>query len=135
MQPPGRAGRAHDDRGHRMSRATDVRVTAVEHSYQDFHYRTPIKFGGVAIDRATLLDVWCEVETSGGKRARGFGSMPLGNVWSFPSRVLSYDATLAAMKALAERVAALTRDCKEVGHPIDLGHALEPAWLRAAADV
>src|SRR5207244_10142834 len=118
-----------------MSQPTDVRITAVEHRYQDFSFRTPIKFGGIALDRATLLDVWCEVETTSGKRARGFGSMPLGNVWSFPSRVLSYDATLAAMKALAERVAAVTRDCKEFGHPIDLGHALEPAFLRAAEEV
>ena len=58
-----------------MSRATDVRITALEHSYQDFSFRTPIKFGGIALDRATILDVWCDVETSAGKRARGFGSM------------------------------------------------------------
>src|SRR5207302_5053071 len=119
----------------RMSRATDVRITAVEHSYQDFRFRTPIKFGGIALDRATLLDVWCEVETAGGRRARGFASMPLGNVWSFPSRVLSYEDTLGAMKALAERVALLTRDCKEYGHPVDLGHTLEPVFLRAAQQV
>src|SRR5262249_23167831 len=112
-----------------MSRATDIRILAVEHSYQDFSFRTPIKFGGIALDRATILDVWCEIETTNGKRARGFGSMPLGNVWSFPSRLLSYDATLAAMKALVERIAMLTRDCKESGHPIDLGHVLEPTFL------
>ena len=63
-----------------MSRATDIRIAAVEYSYQDFHFRTPIKFGGVALDRVTLLDVWIDVETAGGKRARGFGSMPLGNI-------------------------------------------------------
>jgi L-alanine-DL-glutamate epimerase-like enolase superfamily enzyme len=118
-----------------MSQATDIRIVAVEHRYQDFSFRTPIKFAGIALDRATLLDVWCEVETTGGKRARGFGSMPLGNVWSFPSRVLSYEATLTAMKAIVERVAVLTRDCKESGHPIDLGHTLEPAFLREAEAV
>jgi L-alanine-DL-glutamate epimerase-like enolase superfamily enzyme len=118
-----------------MSRATDIRVTAVETSYQDFHYRAPIKFGGVAIDRATLLDVRCEVETAGGKLARGFGSMSLGNVWAFPSRVLSYDTTLSAMKDLAGSIADLTRQCKESGHPIDLGRALEPAFLEAGRAV
>src|SRR2546421_7514891 len=118
-----------------MSRATDIRITAVEHHYQDFSFRTPIKFGGIALDRATLLDVWCEVETTGGKRARGFGSMPLGNVWSFPSRVLSYDATLAAMKALAERIAKIVSECKEFGHPIDLTLALEPYYEDAAREV
>src|SRR5260370_19059053 len=61
--------------------------------------------------------------------------MPLGNVWSFPSRVLSYDATLAAMKTLVEQVAHLTGNYKEAGHPIDLTLALEPAYLRAAQEV
>src|SRR2546421_1970394 len=101
-------------------KATDIRIKSVQYGYEDFLYRTPIKFGGVAVDRATLLNVDVEVETVGGKSARGFGSMPLGNVWSFPSRVLGYEQTLAAMKGLAEFVAVLMRECKKVGHPIDL---------------
>jgi L-alanine-DL-glutamate epimerase-like enolase superfamily enzyme len=114
---------------------TDIRIEDVRFGYEDFRYRTPIKFGGVAVDRATLLNVECRVRTRAGRAAAGFGSMPLGNVWSFPSRVLSYEQTLAAMKALAERVAALTADCKEYGHPIDLTWALEPEYHRAAAEV
>jgi L-alanine-DL-glutamate epimerase-like enolase superfamily enzyme len=116
-------------------RATDARIVAVEHRYEEFHYRTPIKFGGVALDRATNLDVWVEIETVGGKRARGFGSMPLGNVWSYPSRVLSYDGTLGAMRALAERIAVITGDFKDSGHPVDLGHSLEPLYLEAGKQV
>jgi L-alanine-DL-glutamate epimerase-like enolase superfamily enzyme len=118
-----------------MTRSTDIRIVSVEHRYEEFIYRTPIKFGGIALDRATNLDVWIEVETEGGKRARGFGSMPLGNVWSFPSRVLTYAQTLDAMKALAERVENLTRHYPESGHPIDIGLSLEPAFLQAAAEV
>ena len=118
-----------------MSRATDVTIRSVEHTFQDFQYRTPIKFGGVAIDRATLLDVRCEVETAAGKRARGFGSMSLGNVWAFPSRVLSYEQTLAAMIDLIGRIAAVMGRCKEPGHPIDLGRTLDPAYLEEAAAV
>src|SRR5262249_39696870 len=104
-------------------------------SYEEFIYRTPIKFGGVALDRATNLNVHCVVRTVAGKVAKGFGSMPLGNVWSFPSRVLGYDATLGAMKALTERVAKITADYKASGHPIDLTWALEPAYMKAAAEV
>lgn len=116
-------------------RPTDIRIEAVEHGYEDHRYRTPIKFGGVALDRATLVNVTCTVRTGAGRTARGFGSMPLGNVWSFPSRVLSYDDTLGAMKALADRVARLTADCRETGHPIDLGCVLEPAYREAARAV
>src|SRR6516225_3279091 len=93
-------------------RVTDIRIKDVEFSYEEHSYRTPIKFGGVVVDRATILNVECVVETVAGQAARGFGSMPLGNVWAFPSKALGYDATLGAMKRLAERVARTTRDCK-----------------------
>src|SRR5205823_5627634 len=76
-----------------------------------------------------------EVRTRAGQRARGFGSMPLGNVWSFPSRRLGYEATLAAMKALTERIARISADCTEYGHPIDLTWELEPEYLLAADEV
>jgi L-alanine-DL-glutamate epimerase-like enolase superfamily enzyme len=116
-------------------KATDARFEEVTHSYEDFLYRTPIKFGGIAVDRVTILNVECRVRTVAGKASRGFGSMPLGNVWSFPSRVLGYDATLGAMKALTERIAEIAASCRETGHPIDLGCLLEPQYERAAADV
>jgi L-alanine-DL-glutamate epimerase-like enolase superfamily enzyme len=118
-----------------MSRPTDIRIKEVAFDYEEHRYRTPIKFGGVALDRATILNVRCVVETVAGETARGFGSMPLGNVWSFPSKVLPYEATLGAMKALAERVARITATCGESGHPIDLNHVLEPAYLEAAQAV
>jgi L-alanine-DL-glutamate epimerase-like enolase superfamily enzyme len=111
---------------------TDVHIEEVRHEYEDFLYRTPIKFGGTAVDRVTLLNVLCRVRTVGGLVGDGFGSMPLGNVWAFPSRVLGYAETLAAMKQLVERIAAVTASCKETGHPIDLTRALEPEYHCAA---
>lgn len=114
---------------------TDIRIDNVAFSYEDFAYRTPIKFGGVAVDRATIVNVTIDVSTQGGKRAQGFGSMPLGNVWAFPSKKLTYDQTLAAMKALTERVATITSQHKQSGHPIDLTHALEPAYVKAATEL
>jgi L-alanine-DL-glutamate epimerase-like enolase superfamily enzyme len=112
----------------------DLRIETVAHSFEDYRYRTPIKFGGVAVDRVTLLNVTVAARV-GDKRANGFGSMPLGNVWSFPSRVLSYDATLGAMKALAGRLERLSAACPVEGHPIDVGWALEPEVFRAAEEV
>ena len=115
-----------------MSRPTDIRIESVTFDFEDFRYRTPIKFGGVALDRVTLLNVHVSVRTENGRPARGFGSMPLGNVWSFPSRVLTYDDTLGAMKAVAEQVARIYGDCRLTGHPIDLFHELEPEFFHAA---
>ena len=115
--------------------ATDIRIDEIQHAYEDHVYRAPYKFGGRVVDRVTLLNVRCRVTTRSGRTAWGFGSMTLGNMWAFPSKTMSYDTTLDAMKALAERIARITADCKEVGHPLDLAHALEPAYVRAASDV
>jgi len=114
---------------------TDIRVEDVTITYEEYKYRTPIKFGGHVVDRATILNVGCEVRTRGGRVARGFGSMPLGNIWSFPSKTLSYDATLQAMRSLAVQIADVTRKYKEYGHPIDLNWALDPVYGKLAADV
>ena len=111
---------------------TDIRVRDVSYTLNDFRYRTPIKFGGVAVDRVTMLDVTLTVETRLGKVSTGLGSMPLGNVWAYPSRKMAYDDTLAAMKALVEPVATLTVGSTVVGHPIDITHALEPDYHAAA---
>ncbi len=61
--------------------------------------------------------------------------MPLGNVWSFPSKKMSYAATLDAMKALAEEISKVTGRYKEFDHPIDINWVLNPLYLKAAADV
>jgi len=112
-----------------MSRATDIRLLDAKIGFADYLYRCPIKFGGRALDRATVLNVELVAETPAGKRAAGFGSMPLGNVWAWPSKTLSYHETLAAMKSLACRIARLLPDFArdEFFHPLDLGRALEQA--------
>lgn len=113
----------------------DVRIDSVEFDERFYKYRTPIKFGGTEVDRVTLLNVKMRVSNRAGQSAEGFGSMPMGNVWSFPSKKLTYDQTLAAMSALAKRLQSITADYKEYGHPVEINHHLEPAWLKAADEV
>jgi L-alanine-DL-glutamate epimerase-like enolase superfamily enzyme len=112
-----------------------VRIEDIRFSYQDFRYRTPYRFGAQTVDRVTLLNVDCVVRTGTGRVARGFGSMTMGNAWSFPSKTLSYDQTLGAMKALAARIARITGGYREMDHPIDINCALEPEYLEAAVEV
>ena len=118
-----------------MNKITDIRINEVRISFENYLYRAPIKFGGVALDRVTLLNVECEVSARDGKSARGFGSMPLSNIWAFPSRVMDYDLTLRAMTTLAERCAALAGKHDAFGHPVDLGVELEEHFLAAADTV
>ncbi|MBI3209520.1 MAG: hypothetical protein HYZ37_11550 [Candidatus Solibacter usitatus] len=110
-------------------------IEQIDFSYEDFTYRTPIKFGGNVVDKVTLINVNCTVKNKAGKTAKGFGSMPLGNVWSFPSKTLSYDVTLNAMKQLAARIHQTMRGYKESAHPVDHGVALEPSFLKSAEEV
>ncbi len=114
--------------------AKHIQVVKLDHSYEDFSYRSPIKFGGVALDRVTLLNVECRVTDPSGRTSNGFGSMPLGNVWSFPSRRLSYDDTLNAMKTLAQRIHTALLDSQLWGHPIVLAHTLEPHFEKIAVE-
>jgi len=119
----------------KTGKPTDIRIEDVRISFEDFRYRAPYKFGGVAVDRATVLNVECTVRTRAGKIAKGFGSMPLSNVWAFPSRTMPYDTTLGAMRHLAAKLAPLTAGYKEYGHPIEINTALEPEYLKATATV
>lgn len=112
-----------------------VRIVDLTSSMEEFLYRTPIKFGGVAVDRATLLHAEVTIEDSTGKRSKGFGSMPLGNVWSFPSRQLKYAETMGAMVAVAEKAATLYSQKCEPAHPIRLTMDLEPGLFAAADQV
>jgi L-alanine-DL-glutamate epimerase-like enolase superfamily enzyme len=112
-----------------------IRIEEVRFSYQDFRYRTPYRFGAQTVDRVTLLNVDCTVRTSNGGVARGFGSMTMGNAWSFPSKTMSYDTTLGAMKSLAARISRITGGYREAGHPVDINCALEPEYLNAARAV
>lgn len=82
-----------------------------------------------------MLTVKCVVRTAAGKMAEGFGTLPLNYVFSFPSKQLSPDARLGAMKALAEEIAKTTAAYKEFAHPIDINWALAPLYLKAAAEV
>ena len=112
------------------ARSTDIRILEVRHAFQDFTYRAPYQFGGRSVSDVTLLNVDVRVRTEAGKEAWGFGSMPLGNAWAFPN--VPFDASLGAMRALADEMRRITADCTERGHPVDLTRVLDPEFLRAA---
>lgn len=115
------------------SRPTDIRIVEVQHDFEEHAYRTPYQFGGRTVDRVTILNVHCRVRTGDGREAWGFGSMTLGNAWAFPAA--SHEVGLAAMVDLAKELHGQTAACDDAGHPIDLFHVLEPAWLQSAASL
>src|SRR5215469_14063550 len=97
--------------------ATDARIDELGIAFEDFRYRAPYKFGGKEVDRVTMLNVHCRMSLRSGKSAEGFGSMSMGNIWSFPAPGVSYDTTLGAMKALAGKMERITRGFTKYAHP------------------
>lgn len=117
-----------------MAKSTDICVHNAAVQTETISYRTPIKFGGRVVTAATTVNVTLDVETRDGRRGQGFGSMPLGNAWAWPSKLLSGEQTLAAMELLARRVAesAVRTD---LGHPLELTHDLAPRYQELATAV
>ncbi len=109
-----------------------IRILDVQHQFDDYKYRSPFQFGGRTVDRVTLLNVTVRVVSGSGKEASGFGSMPLGNLWSFPSQEVSYDASLEAMKKLAAKIEGLLSDYRKYSHPIDIQRESESSYLQEA---
>lgn len=101
-----------------MGLNSDIRIARIATTREQIEYRTPMKFGGRVVEGVTLFHVSVEVETRDGRRGCGLGSMPMGNVWAWPSSVVSADLSLAAMIALADRCAAAAESYSGFGHPL-----------------
>jgi L-alanine-DL-glutamate epimerase-like enolase superfamily enzyme len=117
------------------TKKTGVRIEEISHSYEEYLFRAPVKFAGSVMDRATLLTVKCMVRTAAGKVAKGFGLMPFNYIFSFPSKKVSEDNKLNAMKSLTVQIAKITGSYKDFAHPIDINWELAPLYLKAAAEV
>lgn len=119
-----------------MSKATDVRIKFAAYSVEPLPFRTPLKFGGRVIDKSFLLNCTLTVESRDGKHhATGFGSMPVGNIWAWPSATVTPDQAENAMKAFAEEITDLGSVCTEYGHPIDLSYHLSAEYHHTAKQV
>ncbi len=117
-----------------MSKDTDVRIVAVDTATEQYAYRTPMKFGGRVVEGVILRNVTIEVETRGGHRGRGFGSMPVGNAWGWPSSAVSADETLAAMTRMGEHLVARVAEYKGWGHPLEITQDWADFYEAAAKD-
>jgi len=119
-----------------VSKATDVRVLQVTARTESFAYRSPMKFGGRVVTDVVLLHVTAEVETRDGRhRAIGYGSMPMGNIWGWPSTVVPAEATLEAMIETGRRIASNADRYDGIAHPLEITHDLADGYHSAADEV
>ena len=103
-----------------MAKSTDIKLKQVTHRTEQIQYRAPMKFGGRVVNDVTLFHVEVEVETMDGRRGTGFGSMPMGNVWAWPSHHESNATTLDAMIRYAAECSNLADVYMNTGHPLEV---------------
>jgi L-alanine-DL-glutamate epimerase-like enolase superfamily enzyme len=103
-----------------MSKATDIRIVDAHCSFEAMKFRTPLKFGGRIQEGGELINVELKVESRGGKHATGLGSMPLGNVWAWPSDAVTPEQTAAAMKQFAKETTEMVAAYQDFDHPLDI---------------
>ncbi|MBN2580468.1 MAG: mandelate racemase/muconate lactonizing enzyme family protein [Pirellulales bacterium] len=116
-----------------MSKLTDIRILSTAAETEYIPYRAPMKFGGRVVTDVRLLNVWMDVETRDGRRGRGFGSMPMGHVWAWPSAQTSAENALEAMTDLGRRLVRAAGEYRAAGHPLDMIRDLETLYAPAAA--
>jgi L-alanine-DL-glutamate epimerase-like enolase superfamily enzyme len=107
-----------------MPKPTDIRILNVALDTELLSYRSPIKFGGRVVTDVVIANVALDVETRDGRRGRGLGSMPIGNVWAWPSSAVTPAQSLDAMTRFAEGLAKIVGNYRGCGHPLDLTREL-----------
>ncbi len=118
-----------------MSKATDIRIVDATSNFEPVPFRAPLKFGGRVVENTHLINVDIEVESRGGRHASGFGSMPLGNIWAWPSESVSGEQSEAAMKEFAQRVVDLANAYPEYGHPVDIVYQISAEYYHLGKTV
>ena len=112
-----------------MNKPTDVRIVEATCEFENVAFRAPLKFGGRVVENATLINVEVEVVTGDGREGLGTGSMPIGNVWAWPSQTTTPEQTETAMRAFAEKVVELANAYPNFGHPIDITYQLSGEYF------
>lgn len=118
-----------------MTKPSDIRVVDVQCEFEPVKFRSPLKFGGRIMDSGELINVEVSVETRNGKHAFGQGSMPIGQVWAWPSSQVTPEQAGAAMKAFATEVCKLVSVYPEYEHPLDIIYRISAEYAHLGQQV
>jgi len=103
-----------------MGHDTDIRVVEAEPWFRYLKARTPMKFGGVVMESAVYQATRVVVQDRRGRRAEGWGAIPLADLWGWPSPSVPHDLRERIMGRLAHEVCQLAVAHTQHAHPIPL---------------
>ena len=115
--------------------ANDVRIAEIAVAFEPVPFRMPLKFGGRVVDQTQLINVAVRVERRDGSSATGHGSMPVGNVWAWPSDTVEAAAAERAMCRFADQLASGDWVSRDWGDPIAIMHAAIGRYDELAAAI
>lgn len=118
-----------------MSKNSDIRIKEAVCSFEPITFRAPVKFGGRVVTKSVLINVEVVVETKSGKHATGLGSMPVGNVWAWPSDKVSPDDAEKAMMDFGERVCDLATLFPDYSDPIDIVYHISGEYAHLGSKI
>ena len=111
----------------------DIQPTDVSLHLLPVEMRVPLKFGAETLTQVTCARVRLRVQDRAGKSAEGWGETPLSVAWVWPS-ALSFEAREAALKEFCLLLARAWADCREWGHPMEVGHLFLESVLPTLLD-
>ena len=114
---------------------TDIQILGVDVSFEPVSFRAPLKFGGRVVDHTYLINAVVTVESRSGNRCQGFGSMPVGNVWGWPSAAVDPPDSEKAMMAYAEKFGELFESYPDFGHPLEIQYQVGAEFHHQAQKV
>jgi len=113
----------------------DVRILDIAVSFEPLEFRAPLKFGGRIVSATNLINATVIVETRDGHKASGHGSMPVGNVWAWPSEKVAAPDGERAMMAYATAIGELFSSFPDYGHPLEIQNAVRAEFQHQADQV
>ncbi|MEO2019508.1 MAG: enolase C-terminal domain-like protein [Fuerstiella sp.] len=116
-------------------KSTDIQILGVDVSFEHVSFRAPLKFGGRVVDHTYLINAVVTVETRNGNRCQGFGSMPVGNVWGWPSATVEPPDSEKAMMDYAEKFGELFESYPDFGHPLEIQYQVGAEFHHQAQKV
>jgi len=114
---------------------TDAMVKSAQIDFESVAYRAPLKFGGRVVSHTLIANAEVVLEARNGRYVAGHGSMPIGNVWAWPSADVEPQQSEEAMKQFAIQVAELFDSYPDYGHPFEIEYAVSAEYEHQARRV
>ncbi|QDT65311.1 enolase C-terminal domain-like protein [Calycomorphotria hydatis] len=118
-----------------MPTKTNARIVDVTINLEPVPFRMPLKFGGRVVDQTQLINATATLEGTDGSTAIGFGSMPVGNIWAWPSAVVDATTAESAMIKFSQTVANTAGTLGDSAHPVELMWKLMGTYTELAEQV